>query len=713
MLGRLTSDAVTTLGTGVDGSVRRIEYAYDGQGNQYLITTYDAASGGSIVNQVQREFNGLGQMTVEYQQSGGAVNPSTSPKVQYTYDEMPSGADQSRLTSITYPDGYVLTYNYSSGLNSTISRLSSLSDSTGTLEAYSYMGLGTVVVRSHPQINVDLTYVGTPGDAGDEYAGLDRFGRVIEQKWVNTSTSTTLDDFQYSYDVLGNRTAIDNGVDSSFNQAFTYDDLSQLTGFTRGTHTQDFNYDAVGNATSVTTDGTEQDRTANAQNQITSISGATTPTYDANGNMLTDETGRQFVFDAWNHLVIVKNSGGTTLETFSYDGLGRRVTSNDGTTTTDLYYTADWQVVEEMQGGNPTARYVWSPVYVDAMIVRDRATGLPGTLDERLWVQQDANYNVTSLVDGTGSVVERYAYDPFGVVTIYSADYSTLRASSAYAWTQGFQGMFFDATSGLDLSRGRPGFSPTLDRWVSVDPSGFDAGDVNLYRFVGNNPAVNLDPFGLEVTKVSVEETARPHYSSNGKISGAFVWPVKFVINDIAHPCFGGLVIQHVRRVDKVTPFGKGRKIATPAPWDYWEAFWIPPHKTETKTYDLATAPAIERAIVKKLDIAAQDIKGTDWYISPGFPRSSGSTTYTGDVYYIDDMSYDRLSDTWLRGYIHAGGLPAIDVANNPAHQKEIAAFRTEYQARLIGPAQHNFTITWTGKTRGDFKISRTPKNLG
>ena len=43
------------------------------------------------------------------------------------------------------------------------------------------MGLGTVVVRSHPQINVDLTYVGTPGDAGDEYAGLDRFGRVVEQ----------------------------------------------------------------------------------------------------------------------------------------------------------------------------------------------------------------------------------------------------------------------------------------------------------------------------------------------------------------------------------------------------------------------------------------------------------------------------------------------------------------------------------------------------
>ena len=64
---RLTADAVTTLGSGVDGAVRRIEIAYDGQGNAYLVTSYDAASGGNVVNQVQREFNGLGQLTKEWQ----------------------------------------------------------------------------------------------------------------------------------------------------------------------------------------------------------------------------------------------------------------------------------------------------------------------------------------------------------------------------------------------------------------------------------------------------------------------------------------------------------------------------------------------------------------------------------------------------------------------------------------------------------------------
>jgi len=488
---------VTTLGTGVDGSVRRIDTAYDSQGNAYLITSYNAVSGGSIVNQIERTFNGLGQLTAEYQSHSGAVNTSTSPSVQYAYSEMSGGVDNSRLTSITYPDGYVLTFNYSTGLNNTISRLSSLSDSTGTLESYKYLGLDTVVERDHPLTNVNQTLItGGTGDAGDQYVGLDRFGSVVDDLW--TSTSTTTDEFKYALDLVGNRTAITNVVDSSFNQSFTYDNLDQLLTFTQGTHTQNFNYDAVGNATSVTTDGTTQTRSANAQNQYTSISGATTPTYDANGNMTTDETGRQFVYDAWNRLVAVKNSSGTTLETFSYDGLGRRITQTASGTTTDLYYSTQDQVLEEMVGGSATARYVWSPVYVDALVLRDRATGSPGTLNERLWVQQDANWNVTVLVNGSGVVVERYVYDPYGKVTIYSPDYSTVRTSSSYAMNYLFQGMRYDATSGLYEADAR-WFSPTLQRWTSLDPKRYGAGDVNLYRMEGNSPVNNLDPSGWDI----------------------------------------------------------------------------------------------------------------------------------------------------------------------------------------------------------------------
>ncbi len=348
MLGRQTADAVTTLGSGIDGSVRRIETAYDTQGNAYLFTSYDASSGGSVVNQVQRAFNGLGQLITEYQAHSGAVNTSTTPKVQYAYSEMGGGANHSRLTSVTYPNGKVLTYNYATGLDSSISRLSSLSDTSGTLESYSYLGLGTVVIRAHSQAGIDLTYVKqsgeSNGDAGDQYTGLDRFGRVADQRWRKASDGSSTDRFQYGYDRDGNRLYRTDEVNHSFDELYHangasngYDSLNQLSAFARGTLTdtnsdgvpdtvttasrsQSWTVDGLGNFSGVTSDGTAQSRTHNKQNEVTGV-GSNTLTFDANGNTTTDETGKQFVYDAWNRLVTVKSSGGTTLTSYTVDGL--------------------------------------------------------------------------------------------------------------------------------------------------------------------------------------------------------------------------------------------------------------------------------------------------------------------------------------------------------------------------------------------------------
>jgi RHS repeat-associated protein len=209
--------------------------------------------------------------------------------------------------------------------------------------------------------------------------------------------------------------------------------------------------------------------------------------------MTGDQAAKQFVYDAWNRLVAVKNLSGTTLETLGYDGLGRIIRTASGTTT-DLYYSDQGQVLEEFVGGTAMARYVWSPVYVNALVLRDRNTG-SGTLSERLWVQQDANWNVTALVNSSGVVVERYAYTPYGEVTIYNASYA-VQASSAYGWVYGFQGMRFDAISGFNETDTRP-YSPTLGRWTTMDPLGFRAGDVNLYRAEGNNTVRYVDPTGM------------------------------------------------------------------------------------------------------------------------------------------------------------------------------------------------------------------------
>ncbi len=522
VLARQTSDAVTTLGSGVDGAVRRIDAAYDTQGNAYLTTTYTAASGGSIVNQVEDVYNGLGQLTGEYQSHSGAVNTSTTPEVQYAYVAMSGGANNSRLTSMTYPNGYVLDYNYASGVDSTISRLTSLSDSTGTLQSYSYLGLDTPVIIDDTQPGIELTYVKqsgeSNGDAGDQYIGLDRFGRVVDQRWINTSTGTATDRFQYGYDQDGNVLYKNNVVNSSFSELYHangssngYDNLNQLVAFARGTlnssndtisspsASESWSMDAQGNFTSAA--GTTEAN--NKQNEITTF-GSATLAYDGNGNLTTDQNGMTLVYNAWNQLVAYKN-GGTTLESFSYDGLGRRIVTNTGTAT-DLYYSSQWQVLEEYVGGTAQDRYVWSPVYVDAMVLRDRTTTGAGTLGERLWVQQDANWNVTALVNGSGNVVERYVYDPYGNMTVLSAAWGTL-SGSAYAWIYGHQGGRFDATTGLYSFRRRD-LSPALGRWTQADPLRFEAGDTNLYRYVGNEPTIHCDPSGLK-------------FSGNGALGGA------------------------------------------------------------------------------------------------------------------------------------------------------------------------------------------------
>jgi RHS repeat-associated protein len=495
VLGRQPSDTVTALGAGVNGSVRRIDTAYDGQGNPYLFTSYADTAGTTIVNQAEDAYNGLGQLTGEYQSHSGPVVIGATPEVQYTYNDLANGHNNSRPTGMVYPNGRVLTYNYDAGLDDRISRLSSISDSSGVLEAYTYLGLGTVVERAHPQTGVNLTYIsptGSTGDAGDQYTGLDGFGRVAEQLWLNTNTNAVTDDFQYTYDQDGNVFTRNNGLTSAFNEQYTYDNSNQVMSFTRGTHTQSWSYDALGNWNSVTTDGTTQTRTANAQNEYTSVSGATTPTYDNNGNLTTDANGNTYVYDAWNRLVAVRN-GSTTLETYSYDALNRRITENTGTPV-DLYYNTAWQVIEEQVAGSSTGntQYVWCLLLSDTLVERDSNPN--GSLPLRLYAQQDANGNITALVDTSGSVVERFVYDPFGAATALDPSWSG-PGSSLFGWRYLFQGLRYDATIGLYYARNRD-YSPTLGRWLQQDPIRFQAGDLNLYRMEFNRPATSHDPTG-------------------------------------------------------------------------------------------------------------------------------------------------------------------------------------------------------------------------
>ena len=437
-----------------------------------------------MVNEVQRAYNGLGQLVREWQSHAGAVNPVTTPSVQYAYAEA-LGGNHSRPESMTYPGGDEVVFGYGSGVDDVISRLTTVADGANTVEVLLYLGLGMVAMRTHAETGVNLSYLkqsGEPdGDAGDPYTGLDRFGRIVDQRWINSS-NTDLDRNQYGYDRAGNRLFKDNTVISDLSEQYAYDALAQLTNYQQGTlsgavtRNQSWDLDPLGNWSTVTTDGVEITREHNAQNEITNIGETTTITYDANGNLTTDENDYRFGWDAWNRLVQVRDASNAVVARYGRDALGRRITVEQGETVTDRYFSSEWQLLEEKVGEDTVTRNVWSPVYVDALV-----SGC-----------QLECHGVSHAGRGGGGAVQlRSLWPSNGPRCLGRCD-------------RGFrQGLSVPAPGLEQLAAGdydfrNRAYSPSLGRWLSNDPIGFDAGDNNWYRYEGNDPGNRVDPEGLK-----------------------------------------------------------------------------------------------------------------------------------------------------------------------------------------------------------------------
>jgi RHS repeat-associated protein len=374
-----------------------------------------------------------------------------------------------------------------------------------------------------------------PLESPYDYAG----NRTVRDNRNATADSTRKIDQRYVYDGLLRLQDMEQGL------FFTYGSLTNPTAF------QSWTLDALGNwgefdddANGDSTWDLQQKRYHNQANEIDGNGGNSItlqsggaganwadPAHDLAGNMTSIPKPSSLTnsltlkYDAWNRLVSVIDPAvhaSNPIAKFQYDALGRRIVktldANGDTSPNEIrhfYYNEQWQVLEErleVSGTidpDPINQYVWNPEYVDSLAMRryDADTN-PGTTNSDYYYLQDANYNVTAIVNDTGAVVERYAYTPYGKPTILNGANGTDLDASVTEWAPDsnqtasdvgnvylFTGREYDWETGIQFNRRRP-FLPPLGRWLTRDPIRY-VGDANLYAYVGSMPTYYVDPLGL------------------------------------------------------------------------------------------------------------------------------------------------------------------------------------------------------------------------
>ena len=296
----------------------------------------------------------------------------------------------------------------------------------------------------------------------------------------------------------------------------------------------------TGNWSSSMIDGNNQTRTHDNANQITSISGvALAPLYDQAGSNVRGprpadpnaNNAAHFRYDAWNRLSTVHLDNGVTsgtldandtlLATYRYDGLNRRVmkvVAADGNSVTEyVFHNEGWQVVEIRRGVNAAPastaykQFVYDIRYIDAPVCRWWDKDSDGTMEpaagEMQYFTNDGNFNTTALVDAnSGSVVERYLYDPYGRVTVLNGASGAEKDPNVAEWSPDadnksdwdneilFCGYWYDPETGLFHVRERY-YDPITGTWKTRDRILYPDG-MNLYEYVRSTPVVAVDPVG-------------------------------------------------------------------------------------------------------------------------------------------------------------------------------------------------------------------------
>jgi RHS repeat-associated protein len=348
-----------------------------------------------------------------------------------------------------------------------------------------------------------------------QYTWVTNANRLAEI--INPSGSKTSND----YEVLGRKRLIsmrDSSNVEILRLTYGYDDAGQVSEKGTQTQTDRFEYDSkrqlvsaqrydtngtadpawsyhyihdpIGNWTAATDSKGVNRYIANSLNQYTNLSNAFshTPHYDLNGNMTWDGITRG-VYNENDQLTFVSN-GLVSLD-FKHDGIGRLVSVGESAAELkeckNYIFDGNLPIAEALAGGGIVLRLTRG---LDLALSLQRLGGIGGLLA--------VTYEGTTselLNDSRGSVVGHHNGQSLQTHTRDYCPYGKSIGEIPSRQTFGYSGKLGFEDVGL-VSFGRRFYSTRLGRWQNRDPKQ-EAGGINLYAYVLNDPMSRVDPFGL------------------------------------------------------------------------------------------------------------------------------------------------------------------------------------------------------------------------
>lgn len=483
----------------------------------------------------------------------GRITSAVDPSASYTYDsyDVTGGLKDSTATL----NGLTTTVRQTASFNAVGQRLSLnllLNGTADVLNSYAYDAAGrtTTVTQqdggagsvqwkqlgfeydlenSDPDISHQSRITRLITDATNVVAvttaDYDKASRLTSLQ--HAAGSTTLAGYGYTYDAINRITQIDSATDGL--ATFGYDKIDQLTSADFTTQSNEsYTYDQNGNRTN-------SGYSTSGNNRLVS-DGTYNYEYDAEGNRTkrtTVATGAgdqpvetvDYTWDYHNrltHLTFTDASGSLTRQIwYEYDVFDRRVSktidsTGDGTSNYVEHYVYEDSPTSDLDGiaviftdedgaAGPESSAVSNRLFhgpdVDQVFADENA------LSEVLWNLTDHQGTVRDIVEyddstSTTEVVKHVKYGAFGNIDSVEDGSGSAIPNGESEIHFGYTGREWDDDAGLYYYRAR-WYDAVAGRFISEDPLGFEAGDTNLNRYVGNNAWNATDPSGLKDSAIS------------------------------------------------------------------------------------------------------------------------------------------------------------------------------------------------------------------